>query len=389
MLGGLLFFLFIAALPAQDRPELEIPPNLGVVPPETVVVPYTVITGSVSSTAEYREAADALYDAMSQELAWQSSIYGFYTVITSEEALPDIPSREELRDDYEQARYIITGTVSRDQYDEEFNLYTLTAWVPGNGTASRAVQVSSAFIDPQEVLDFIPFLVWQLTSVFPVDTVPLTLPTAQLTALPEDFAWKHKWLYLGLQLGGSFRFYNNPENKAQNVSVAFEPALRMEFQFLSFYWPQNYLSFSLLTGAALSMDNTVYRDYEFTGSALITIPVDFTSFAISIPMGIKVNYKPGPLSLGLYGGLSYDVRFQDQPTNSLPLGYNVGMEAGTHLGPGVIYLDLHYAADMAETVFPGSPGLRYTRRLITISVGYSFGLIGKPLPKAPPLDPQP
>jgi hypothetical protein len=375
--GGLLFFLFVAALSAQDRSQLETPPNLEVVPPETVVVPYTVVTGPVSSTEEFKEASDTIYEAMSQELDWQSSIYGFYTVVTSEEELPDIPSREGLRADFQPARYIITGTVSHDQYDEEFNLYTLTAWVPGNGTASRSVQVSSAFIDPQEVLDFIPFLVWQLTSVFPVDTVPL--PKSVL-AQPEDFAWKHKWLYLGLQAGVSFRFYENLENKAHNVGFPIAPALRVEFQFFSLYWPQNYLSFSLLTGAGLSLDNAVYRDYEFTGGVLVTVPVNFYSFAVSIPMGIKVNFKPGPLSLGLYGGLYYDFRLQNQPTSTFPLGYNLGVEAGTRLGPGVIYIDLHYGADMGITVFTGSPGLRYTRRFIAVSLGYNFGFFKKPAP---------
>jgi hypothetical protein len=231
---------------AGNLPDL---PNLEIVPPESVIVPYTVVTGPVSASAEFQEEAQIFYDAMSQELAWQSSIFDFYNVVVSPDMLPDIPSQELLIPEYQKARYIITGDVSRDQYDEEFNLYTLTAWIPGNGSASRSVQVSSAFIDPQEVLDFIPFLIWQLTSVFPVDTVPLPKNSGgALSSSPEDYAWKHKWLYLGLQAGLSGRFYDR-DNDTRNVGIAPDLAFRAEFQFFSYYWPRNYFSISLVSGA--------------------------------------------------------------------------------------------------------------------------------------------
>jgi hypothetical protein len=63
----------------------------------------------------------------------------------------------------------------------------------------------------------------------------------------------------------------------------------------------------------------------------------------------------------------------------------IGLEAGAPVGPGVLSLDLHFAADLGETVFPGVndlPDLRYTRSLIAVSLGYSFGLFEKPAPKS-------
>jgi hypothetical protein len=371
-----------AGFDANNLPDL---PNLEVVPPEAVIVPYTVVTGPVSASAEFSEEAGSFYDAMSQELAWQSSIFDFYNVIISSDMLPDIPNQELLPTEYQEARYIITGDVSRDQWDEDFNLYTLTAWIPGNGSASRSVQVSSACIDPREVLDFIPFLVWQLTSVFPVDTVSLPKGSGNAPLAAEDWAWKHKWLYLGLQAGISSRFYYRPDNDTRNTGTAFDAGFRAEFQFFSRYWPRNYFSLSLISGAALNLDSANYRAYDSSGGDMLMTPVTFSSTSLSFPLGIKVSYKPGGLSLGLYGSGYYDLPLQSPPVNDLPVGYTLGLEAGAPVGPGILSLDLHYSADLGETVFPGVsglPGLSYIRSFVAVSLGYSFGLLPKPAPAA-------
>jgi hypothetical protein len=373
-----------AGLTTDDFP---LPPNLEVVPPEEVVVPYLVVTGPVSSTEEFRVESQLLYEAMSQELAWQSSIYDFYTVALSSDPLPDIPSQELLKPEYLPARYVITGTVSRDQYDDgsedmEWVNYTLTAWIPGNGNATRSVQVSSAFVEPTEILDFIPFLVWQLTSVFPVNTAPLPKFNIPEPYVPpdEDYAWKHKWLYLGVTAGLSSRFFQRSDNGTRNIGIALDPAVRVEAQLVSFHWPQGYLSFSLLSGAALNMDNTVYRDYDFDNDELrvTVIPVTYHSFSLSIPVSLKINFKPKVLSLGLYGGVYYNIGFTENPSYTLPLGYSIGFEAGSPLGPGIIYLDIHWSSDLGDTIFTGnSVDLSYRRSFITLAAGYSFGLLDK------------
>jgi hypothetical protein len=306
-------------------------------------------------------------------------------VIKARGDLPDVPTREALLPAHRVARYVITGVVSRQQNDGEppGKVYTLTAWIPGDHGASNSVQVSLTFDDTREVLDFIPFLVWQLSSVFPVDTAPL--PKNSLPALAEDFAWKHQWLYLGLELGGSGRFYDR-DNDTRNIGMALETALRVEFQFYSYYWPLNYVSLSLLSGAALNIDRTEYRDYDSSSGVMVTTPVAFRSNSLAFPLGIKVNYKPGALALGLYGAVFYDLLFTHPPSNDLPLGCTVGLDAGFHVGPGVLYLDLHYSADLGETVFPGLsgvPDLRYKRSLFAVSLGYRFGFFQRPAPGLP------
>jgi hypothetical protein len=365
------------------------------VPPEQVVVPYKVLTGPVNASGEFRELAQLLYDAMSQELEWQSTIFNFYTVVKSANPLPGVPSREELGNGYRDARYVITGTVSWDLYDdgtedEERKLYTLTAWVPDEGTASRSIQVASDFIEAQEVLDYIPFLIWQLTSVFPVDTVPLpTIPPQAPappvmvpvpTPIPDNYAWKDKWLNLGLRVGGSLHFYEDVVDNSRNVGLVLDGALSAEFQFLSFYWPQNYISFALRSGVILNMDSAVYLAPTLVGGSMVMTPMEFSSYSLSFPLDLKVNLKPGLLALGIYGGVYFNLPLQNPPTLDFPLGLNFGLDIGTPIGPGPIYLDLRYSIDLGRTIFPGSSGITYRRSFISVSLGYSLGLFQRPNP---------
>jgi hypothetical protein len=60
---------------------------------------------------------------------------------------------------------------------------------------SQFVSVSTVYTERSEVLDAIPHLVWQITSVFPTNTRDIPMPE------DEDYRWKHKWLYLGLLTG--------------------------------------------------------------------------------------------------------------------------------------------------------------------------------------------
>jgi hypothetical protein len=374
-----------------DAANLPNMPNLEAVLPDEVVVPYFVVTGPLTAPDDLLEEAATLYEAMSQELMWQSTIFNFYTVVVSPGDLPDVPSQDILIEKHKNARYVITGAVTRDRYDGDDQdvirkTYTLTAWIPDSQSASPYVQVSSTFIDdPWEVLDYIPFLVWQITSVFPVDTVPLpknSAPVPAQTDTRDYFTFKHNWLYLGLQAGGSSRFYDR-DNHTRNVGMAVDAAFRAEFQFFSRYWSNSYFSFSLISGAALNMDNASYRDYDSSGGVITTTQVKFNSAAVSVPLALKINYKPGPLTFGLYSGVYYDLLIQNPPTNDFPLGFTLGLEAGTQVGPGVLYLDFHYAADLEETVYPGAsgrPDLRYTRSVIGVSLGYSFGFFQKATP---------
>jgi hypothetical protein len=47
------------------------------------------------------------------------------------------------------------------------------------------------------------------------------------------------------------------------------------------------------------------------------------------------------------------------------------------LGPGLISLDLRFSADTAPWTIHGDPGVSYKRRILTLSLGYEFGLIDR------------
>jgi CelD/BcsL family acetyltransferase involved in cellulose biosynthesis len=55
-----------------------------------------------------------------------------------------------------------------------------------------------------------------------------------------------------------------------------------------------------------------------------------------------------------------------------------------HLGPGVLFLDVSFSSDLTLSVFDYNGGdQEYKRSWVTLSVGYTFGLITKPIKERP------
>jgi hypothetical protein len=335
------------------------------------VVPFTILTGPVTVDQAYREEATLIYDAMLTELEWQGSIHNFWTVKIVAN-MPGTPLRRVLGADYADGRFAFAGTI--DRINSEERSYTLSVWNPDDTSIDPMAQYRVTFFETKEILDLIPFMVWQLTSILPVEIKPL-----EESILVEDYVWKDKWLYLGLQVGGSVRFYKTPETGTEPIGGSFDPVVRAEVQFLSFYWPGNYLSFSVITGGQLNMDKAVYTKHELgEGSRpLGKTALEFPSTSLSVPLALKVNYKPGPLSFGAYGGAYYIAMLPSEeetgtPVSDFPVGLTFGVETGVHLGPGVLYIDVHYSLDLDKTVFEDE-GVHYNRSSVSVLVGYNFG----------------
>jgi hypothetical protein len=62
---------------------------------------------------------------------------------------------------------------------------------------------------------------------------------------------------------------------------------------------------------------------------------------------------------------------------SPPLGLLGGLSAGFPLGPGMIFADIRYAADLAEPELKGGGNGTYRRHGAALSFGYEFGLFKK------------
>jgi hypothetical protein len=97
---------------------------------------------------------------------------------------------------------------------------------------------------------------------------------------------------------------------------------------------------------------------------------------LDIPLLVKLSFKPEKFTLGAYTGVYYIVPLGGAEAYSVPLGISAGADAGIRLGPGILFLDLNFSADLGEGAFtaPGIRDIHYTRKSFGLSLGYSYGL---------------
>jgi hypothetical protein len=97
---------------------------------------------------------------------------------------------------------------------------------------------------------------------------------------------------------------------------------------------------------------------------------------MSVPLVLKINFKPHQFIISPFGGMYYVFPISGSDPYNPPLGYTFGIEGGIHLGPGVLYIGLQFDSDLGQTDFFAKPvDLPFRRKIFSVSVGYSFGMI--------------
>jgi hypothetical protein len=300
---------------------------------------YVILTMPFTFDAELRDDSSQLYESMTTELAWQGSQNNQFSIEKSTTGLAGAPppSQDNLSagDFAKNPRYIITGNVFMDQGDKVLEIYL---WALEDSSLKASQEL--AYGDISEALGFIPFFMWSLTSTLPIELIPFV--TAD-----EDIRWKNKWLYVGLQAGGSYRLYLPFEDSPPAGLFTFDAGLRLEFQPFTFIKPKTFFSMSLVTGAYLSFDMAQYDNYtllegpqgEPPGSYIPATGNDrviYSYYTFELPLLFKVNFKPTPFVLSPYGGVYFHTSFgqswDGELENDLPLGYRVGFTAGRKTG---------------------------------------------------------
>jgi hypothetical protein len=117
----------------------------------------------------------------------------------------------------------------------------------------------------------------------------------------------------------------------------------------------------------------------------------FTGLSLQFPVMAKLNFYAGKFRVSpFFGGylfLPLGEMTIDSPVDeetsfsyslSPPLGLLGGLSVGFPLGPGMIFADIRYAADLAEPELKDSGGIKtYRRHGAALSFGYEFGLFKK------------
>jgi hypothetical protein len=199
-------------------------------------------------------------------------------------------------------------------------------------------------------------------------------------------AWKNKWVYFGIRGGGSMRRYTLSEDLAgtADIGITYEAGALVGFQVSRFLAIQ---AEAVFTGDKVvygSDDDTLqtYVEDEYTAS--------FNSMSLMIPVLAKVTFRPGIFLLAVYGGAYYtlplgDMQFESDDDGkssykfSVPIGVVGGLDLGIKLGPGALFLDARYAADLGNTSISDGKGnlAVYSRQMLSFSLGYEIGIINR------------
>jgi hypothetical protein len=212
-------------------------------------------------------------------------------------------------------------------------------------------------------------------------------PVATNTAPADDGPYGNRWLYLGLRAGPSLGIYIPSDDTAftggDSYGISLNTAIQATVDIVPF--------FSLQGEVIFAWDHGSLWQYEFLNNDddLTSYQQKFKTLSLQFPLLAKLNFYPGKFRVSPFLGAYAILPLGDIETArhgetsshgysySLPLGLLGGFSVEFPLGPGLIFADLRYSADL------GSPELRdgdmetYIRHTAALSLGYEFGFFKK------------
>jgi hypothetical protein len=212
-------------------------------------------------------------------------------------------------------------------------------------------------------------------------------PRAEEAPPLRSEAHKDRWLYLGLRAGPSLGIYIPGDDTAFTGGDSYGASLNTAVQVTVEIVPL----FSLQAEAVFAWDHGSLWEYEFISSNndLISYQHKFKALSLQFPLLAKLNWYPGKFRvspfLGAYGIVPLgDIETAKQGetaaypySSSLPLGLLGGVSAEFPLGPGLLFADLRYSADLGDTDLQDGDMETYIRHTAALSLGYEFGLFKK------------
>jgi hypothetical protein len=205
---------------------------------------------------------------------------------------------------------------------------------------------------------------------------------------PERVGYNNRWLYLGARVGPSMRFYipsgdiHYTGNDTQVFSL--DTAVQANLQILPYLSIQGEVVFTWDNASVKNFTrNSTGQNENFT--------LDYTAFSLQVPLLLRLNFYPGKFRVSPFFGVYYIAalgkleieNFPDNQRKSLdygvfpPFGLTGGLNAALKWGPGVIFADLRYSDDLGEPTSWSEKQKTYKRSMISLTVGYEFGLFAK------------
>jgi hypothetical protein len=220
---------------------------------------------------------------------------------------------------------------------------------------SLIVSEELAYGDINDALQLMPVLV---RSLLLADPSPMPGPAGR----PE-------WLYLGIRGGGSSRVYNTGTDPGVfGLTLEGGVHVAVPFPVPRASNPRFYIE--LQAEGIFTMDADISNDFRY--------------FSLMFPLLLRFNFNTGALMLAPYGGAYFALPLEmgqgmeyhfDGPLSPYGgLGWIAGIGFGFRLGPGNLFFDARFSQDIGKTIVDGGAVPPSTRNMVTLSVGYEFGL---------------
>jgi hypothetical protein len=204
----------------------------------------------------------------------------------------------------------------------------------------------------------------------------------------QSFPVKDKWLYLGLRAGPAFGFYQRSMREPfveQQVDNYYNvnAALQASVELLPFLGIQTELSFI--------RDYAPFVSYQIVsppsgGNSLTLEAAPFISWSMMIPLNLKLSIRRPSYFVAFFSGVYVTLPLGEMKQESSgktfkyffepPVGISVGINSGVKAGPGYIFVDIRWNADLGEKVTDSGEAF-YKRGMICLSLGYEVGFIQK------------
>jgi hypothetical protein len=176
---------------------------------------------------------------------------------------------------------------------------------------------------------------------------------------------------------------DTPYTGGDAFGFALDTALQASVQILPFLSVQGELVFTWDRASRWDYFHTISGERDrFTW--------DYTSFSLMFPLVAKLNFYPGKFRVSPFLGLYFlvplgDIQISESLTNgkesssyrySPPVGLLGGLSGAMKLGPGMIFADLRYAADLGEAE-PAGDIKTYLRSMGSLTFGYEWAFFTK------------
>jgi hypothetical protein len=200
---------------------------------------------------------------------------------------------------------------------------------------------------------------------------------------------KNNRFFLGARTGPALGIYTPSGDTAFTGGDTYNGSLSVGLQASLQIVP----AFSIQAEAVFTWDKASKWQYTFNPDRvdLDRYTRTFSGFSLQFPIMAKLNFYPGKFRISPFFGAYILLPIGEMKTgspideeesvpysHSPPLGLLGGLSAGFPLGPGMIFADLRYAADLAEPELKGGREIdTYRRHNMILSFGYEFGFFGK------------